>query len=196
MMRRILVVAISVLFSAVAVHAQAVSIYATSSSGHFSNVQTGSVFTTAGYVNQYTNFWASGIGGGVTFNLIPVGPVRVGLDFRGSTRQGTLGADTAMAGVKLGFHPPVIPIKPYLQASGGYVATRTFNVSTGVPLNSTFNNQYAAWEILGGVDFALAPFLDVRLIELGGGTGVSAFGGSNTQNISLFTVNSGLVLHF
>ncbi|HEX9199059.1 MAG TPA: hypothetical protein VF865_05835 [Acidobacteriaceae bacterium] len=196
MMRRILLVAILLLCSAAVVHAQAFSIYATSSSGRFSNVQTGSVLTTSGFQNRYTDFWASGIGGGVTFNLIPVGPVRIGLDFRGSTRPGTTGADTAMAGVKVGFHPPVIPIKPYIQASGGYVATRTVNVSTGAPLNSTFNNQYAAWEILGGVDFPLAPFLDLRVIELGGGAGTSAFGSSNSPNISLFTVNSGLVLHF
>jgi hypothetical protein len=202
-MRRSLLFA-PVLLLAAAAHAQVVSIYATSSSARFSNVQTGTNLTPSGYQNQYTNFWTTGIGGGLTFNFLPVGPVRLGLDFRGSTRQGTVGADTAMAGFKVGFHPPVIPIKPYLQASGGYVATRTVNVSSDVPPNSTFNNQYAAWEILGGVDFPLAPFLDVRLVEVGGGTGYgvgtynigNGFIGGPHPTISMFTVNSGLVFHF
>ena len=202
-MRRSLLFA-PVLLLAAAAHAQVISIYATSSSDRFSNVQTGSVLTPSGVQNRYTNFWTTGVGGGVTFNFLPVGPVRLGLDFRGSTRQGTVGADTAMAGFKVGFHPPVIPIKPYLQASGGYVATRTVNVSSGVPPNSTFNNQYAAWEILGGVDFPLAPFLDVRLVEVGGGTGYgvgiynagNGFLGGSQPTVSMFTVNSGLVFHF
>jgi hypothetical protein len=202
-MRRYILFA-AVLLPGAAAHAQVVSIYATSSSARFSNVQTGTNLTPSGYQNQYTNFWKTGIGGGVTFNILPVGPIRLGLDFRGSTRQGTVGADTAMAGFKVGFHPPVIPIKPYLQASGGYVATRTVNVSSGATSNSTFNNQYAAWEILGGVDFPIVPFLDVRLVEVGGGTGYgvgtyslgTGFIGGPRPTISMFTVNSGLVFHF
>lgn len=194
-MRRYVLLAASVLLSAAGVHAQVASIYATYSPGRFSNVPTGSVSTGSGFQEQYASFWASGIGGGVTLNFLPVGPVRVGLDFRGSTRPGTVGADTAMVGLKVGFHPPLIRLKPYIQASGGYLATRTVNVSTG-NAGGTFENKYAAWEVLGGVDVPLVPFLDFRVIELGGGTGVNAFGGSNSPNISLFTVNTGLVLHF
>jgi hypothetical protein len=193
-MRRTILLAAFVLLSAVgmAADAQVASIYVTSSSGRFSNVQTGVISTPSGYQEQHTNFWTSGIGGGVTLNFLPVGPIKLGLDFRGSTHPGTVGADTAMGGVKLGFNPPLIRLKPYLQASGGYVATRTGNISGG----GTFANKYAAWEILGGVDVPLAPFLDLRVVELGGGTGFNVPGLSSTPNISLFTVNSGLVLHF
>jgi hypothetical protein len=194
MRRYVLLAALIFLFSS-GVNAQVVSIYATSSSGRFSNVATGAVSSGSGFQEQYTNFWAPGVGGGVTLNFLPVGPVRLGLDFRGSTRPGTVGADTAMAGLKLGFHPPLLRLKPYIQASGGYVATRTVNVSTG-NAGGTFENKYAAWEVLGGVDIPVAPFFDFRLIELGGGTGINAFGSSNQPNISLFTVNTGLVLHF
>jgi hypothetical protein len=194
MRRRFLLVALVVFFAAES-HAQVASIYLTSSSGRFSNVATGAVSTDTGFQEQYASFWASGVGGGVTLNFLPVGPVRVGLDFRGSTRPGTVGADTAMVGLKVGFHPPLIRLKPYVQASGGYVATRTVNISTG-NAGGTFENKYAAWEILGGVDVPLMPFLDFRVVELGGGTGVNAFGSSNSPNISLFTVNTGLVLHF
>lgn len=173
--------------------AQVAAVYVTSSSGRFSNVLTGT--TLPGPQPQYTSFWASGIGGGVTLNFLPAGPVKFGFDLRGSTRPGTTGADTAMGGLKLAFAPPLIHIKPYVQASGGYVATRTANVSAGSS-GGTFGNQYAAWEILGGVDIPLAPFLDLRAIEVGGGTGISIPGSSSSQNVSLFTVNSGLVLHF
>ena len=200
-MRRIFTIAALILLSAVAAHAQAVSIYATTSSADFTNVQTGSAYTTSGYQEQYSNFWASGIGGGVTLNFLPIGPVKLGFDFRGSTKPGTPGSDTAMGGFRVAFNPPIIHLKPYVQASGGYVATRTVNVSTS-PSNpsqivgGTFTNKYAAWEILGGVDVPIAPILDLRLIELGGGTGMPAGLSSSTPNISLFTVNSGLVLHF
>ena len=194
-MRRHLLPAAFLLLLVATVHAQVASIYVTSSSGRFSNVATGSVSTGSGFQEQYASFWASGVGGGVTLNFIPVGPIHVGLDFRGSTRPGTVGADTAMAGLKIGFHPPLLRLKPYIQASGGYVATRTVNVSTG-NAGGTFENKYAAWEILGGVDIPIAPFFDFRVVELGGGTGVNAFGSSNQPNVSLFTVNTGLVLHF
>ena len=194
-MRRNVLMAALLLLSAAAMRAQVAAVYVTSSSGRFSNVATGTILTTSGFQEQYTNFWTSGIGGGVTLNFLPVGPLKLGFDLRGSTHPGTVGADTAMGGVKAAFNPPLIHIKPYIQASGGYVATRTVNVTSGTN-GATFNNKYAAWEILGGVDVPLAPFFDLRVIELGGGTGVSVPGSSNTPNISLFTINSGLVVHF
>ncbi len=193
-MRKIIAIAALILLSAVAAHPQAVSIYATSSSAHFTNVQTGSVLTGSGYQEQYANFWASGVGGGVTLNFLPIGPVKLGFDFRGSTRPGTAGADTAMAGFRVAFNPPLIHLKPYVQASGGYVGTRTVNLTQTV--GGTFTNKYAAWEILGGVDVPIASILDLRLIELGGGTGMTVGLSSSQPNISLFTVNTGLVLHF
>ena len=188
-------------------HAQIFAVYATYSPLHASNVQTGSIQGTTGFTNQYTSFWTSGIGGGVTLGVLPIGPVRIGLDLRGSTKPGTVGADTAFAGVKVAFKAPLIPIKPYIQASGGYVATRTFNVSTttsalGTTVNSggTFTNQYAAYEILGGIDYHLFPFVDLRMIEIGAGKGYNSgisLGTLNlNQNLTIFTVNTGVVAHF
>jgi hypothetical protein len=183
-MRRFALVVAFLAGSSIAVRGQAVSLYVTSSSARFSNAQIGSQ-------GQTTSYWTSGIGGGVTLNTIPVGPVRVGVDFRGSTRPGTAGADTAMGGIRLGIKPPLLPIKPYIQASGGYVATRTRASSGG-----TFQNRYAAWEILGGLDFPLVPFFDLRLIEVGGGSGYRLPGTASAPDISLFTINTGLVFHF
>jgi hypothetical protein len=198
-MRCKLLAAIPAFVFGVCAHAQ-VAIYVTSSSDHLSNVQTGSVLTSGSYQEQYASYWTSGIGGGVTFNF-PPGPVKLGFDLRGSTRPGTPGADTAMGGIKVGFNPPLIHLKPYVEVAGGYVATRTVNISTSSSnpsqtIGGTFSNKYAAWEILGGVDYPLIKFVDLRLIEVGGGTGVSVPGLSNGRDISLFTVNTGLVVHF
>jgi hypothetical protein len=195
-MRKKLLLAAVVIFTGWRAQGQVASLYVTSSSNRMSNVLTGSLQSSgSGFQPQYANFWASGIGGGFTLNFLPVGPVKLGFDLRGSTRPGTVGADTAMGGLRLALTPPLIRIKPYVQVSGGYVATRTLNVSAGSG-GSTFGNQYAAWEILGGIDIPLARFLDLRAVEIGGGTGTSIFGSSNASNISMFTVNSGLVLHF
>lgn len=189
-MRRYVLIAALVLFAAAAAsHGQIVSIYGTYSPIHLANVQTGS----AGSNNQpqYTSYWASGFGGGVTLNFLQLPVVSLGLDLRGSTKPGTLGADTAMVGLKLGIHPPLIRIKPYVQASAGYLGTRTFSPS--IPVGSTNNGTQVTWEILGGIDYPLVHFVDLRVIELGGGQGINTGSGGNA---SLFTVNTGLVVHF
>ena len=184
-MRRIVWVSAFLAACSVMVRAQAVSLYVTSSSARFSNAQ-------VGLQGQTSSYWTSGIGGGLTLNMVPVGPIRFGVDLRGSTRPGAPGADTAMGGIRLGIKPPLFPIKPYIQASGGYVATRSRAISAG----GSFQNRYAGWEVLGGLDFPLVPFFDVRLIEVGGGSGYRVGNTSGVPDISLFTINSGLVFHF
>lgn len=183
-----LAILLAIYFIATA-HAQVASLYVTSSNTRLTNVRTG--FT---YPEQFTNFWASGVGGGVTLNFLPLPIISVGLDLRGSTRPGTVGADSGFVGFRLQVKPPVIRIKPYVQASGGWVGTRAFN-SGG---SGTFNNNYAAYEILGGVDYPLIRFIDFRVIEVGGGQGYDIGAGrvSTAPNLSLFNINSGLVLHF
>ena len=192
-----MMIAASVLFLTVAARAQ-VAVYVTSSSAHLSNVAAGEVALPTppngpgGYQERYATFWASGIGGGVTLNFLSLGPVKMGFDFRGSTRPGTPGADTGMAGLKVGFNLPVIHIKPYIQASGGYVGSRAVDPAD----LGTFSNKYLAWEILGGIDYPLVKVLDLRVIEVGGGTGMSLPGSAGGPNIPLFTINTGVVLHF
>ncbi|SNS91855.1 hypothetical protein SAMN05421770_10370 [Granulicella rosea] len=215
-----LTAALFLLPAANAAHAQ-FAVYGTFSPLHGSNVLTGSLLNQAGTSSaytvapQYTSFWASGFGGGVTYNFVPVGPVKLGVDLRGSSRPRTVGADTAMAGLKIAFKAPFIRFKPYAEVAGGYVATRTFNNSnyivtssststSTVSFNPTYGNQYAAWEVLGGVDYALAPFVDLRLIEVGGGNGYSVGNpsssgsllSSSSNRIGVFTLNTGVVVHF
>lgn len=190
-MRRRAYLLIAVLLFAASARAQ-VAAYVTSSSGHFSSVPTG--VTGTSNQEEYASYWASGIGGGVTLNFLPAGPLKLGFDFRGSTRPGTTGADTAMGGIRLSINPPLLRIKPYVQASAGYVATRTANVSSGLA-GATFTNKCAAWEILGGIDYPLMKFLDFRVIEVGGGQAYPLLSSFNS-NISMFTINTGVVFHF
>lgn len=178
MVRRVFFTLALLIFSTSIAYAQG-EFYITWSNTHFTNIASGA---------QQTNFWASGIGGGATVTFLPLPVVSLGMDIRASTRPGTDGADTALAGIKLAIHPPGLPFKPYIQVSGGYAGTRT----TRVPGGGSVSNHYAAWEILGGVDYPLAHMVDWRVIELGGGQAVN----TGTSSPSLFTVNTGLVIHF
>ena len=203
-MRRLLL--LTALAAAPGAHAQVLEAYATFSPTHASNIETGSVFTGTGYTEQYTSFFVPAIGGGVTLNFLQLGPVKLGFDLRGSTKPGTNGIDTALLGFKLAVKPPLLPIKPYVQVSGGYVATRTGNVSTltngaaVTTIGGTFTNQYAAFEGMAGVDYHLLPFVNLRLLEVGVGKGYNSgisFGAANvSQNLTFFTLNTGVVLHF
>ncbi len=168
-----------------------VSAYLTYSPAHFSNVETGAISSAGGFSEATTSYWSSGVGGGVTLPVLHLPVVALNMDLRGSTRPGTKGVDSALLGLQLAVHPHVIPFKPYVQVSVGYLNTRTNNVSTGAT-SSTFDNKYLAYEVLGGVDYPLIHFIDVRLIEIGGGQGI----GFDSRNASFVTVNTGLVVHF
>jgi hypothetical protein len=197
-MRRLLPLLVALLLVPSA-RSQALAAYVTLSPSHLSNIQTGAVYSVSGgYINQTTSYTTVGVGGGITANFLPIGPIRLGFDLRGSTRPGTSGVDSALIGVKLGVHPPGLRLHPYIQASVGYLASRTTNVSTPPGQTSgqaggTFGNQYAVYEILGGIDYPLVGPLDFRVVEIGGGSGIANFG---SYNPAFFTVNTGLVVHF
>jgi hypothetical protein len=185
-------IALFALVGVAAAQAQ-LAVYGTFAPVRISNLATGNNIT-GGY--STSSYWAYGVGGGVTLTAISLGPVSLGFDLRGSTRPGTQGVDTALAGIRLAGKAPLIPFKPYIQASGGYVATRA-TVTTGLPAGSTVSNDFAAYEILGGIDYTLIPHVDLRLIEVGGGQGMRVTGpNTNIPNISIFTINTGIVLRF
>lgn len=195
-MRRFLLLAVlvSALVRAAGAHAQ-FSIYGTFAPVRISNVATGNnPGQNAGY--STSTYWAQGFGAGVTVNFLPLPVVSLGLDLRGSSRPGTQGADLALAGLKLGAKIPLLHIKPYIEAAGGYAGTRA-RVTTGAAAGSTVSDHFAAYEVLGGLDYPLVHFVDLRLIEVGGGKGTYLSGPNNDiPNISLFTVNTGVVIHF
>jgi hypothetical protein len=187
--------------SASVTHAQVFSIYGTFSPLHVSNVETGSVATSTGYIEQYTSFWTPAFGGGVTLNFLNLHVVKLGLDARGSTKSGTTGADTAELSLRLGFQPPVLRLKPYVQGGVGYLATRTANVGTtsiqsSTPVGGTFSNQYATVGFHAGVDKPLIPLLDFRIVDLGFAHAFNTGISSSANNANAFSISTGLVAHF
>lgn len=169
-----------------------ISIYGTFSEDRVSNAVNG---TAPGSGYTYGSFSNPGFGGGITLTVLPLGPVSLGLDLRGSAHTGTPGDDTALGGVKLAVHLPLISLKPYLQASGGYLRTRTPAVVNLAPITAT--RGFAVYEILGGIDTRLLPLLDLRIIEIGAGQGTQISGpNSDAGKPSLLTINTGLVFHF
>jgi hypothetical protein len=200
-MRRFMLLAVLVLLSLASGQAQ-VSVYVTSSSNRFSNVESGVIIepTLTTGEDQFDNFWTSGIGGGASLRWLSLGPVNLSFDFRGSTQPGIPGADTALAGLKFGIKPPGLRLKPYVQASGGYLGTRTVNETSTTtppypPVGGTLTNRYAGWEILGGIDYPLVRFFDLRVIEVGAGRGYDILS-TSTPSITVLSINSGLVFHF
>ncbi|GAC1650485.1 MAG: hypothetical protein NVS9B15_10100 [Acidobacteriaceae bacterium] len=164
-----------------------VSIYGTFSPIRISNTANG---------NVYGSYWDKGFGGGVTLTVLPLGPLSLGLDLRGSTTTGSSGTDTALGGLKLGLRVPLIALKPYVQASGGYLRTRT-SVGLGSMAGATSKYGFGVYEVMGGVDTAIFPHIDLRLIEIGAGQGKNISGPtSGLADISILTVNTGVVLHF
>ena len=179
--------------------AQMFSAYATFSGTNATGLVNGTAGNvTTGYSPTTTNHFSPGIGGGVTFGILPVGPVYLGFDLRAATKPGNDGSDLILAGPRLGLKLPAIKLKPYVQASGGYLRTRTTLVNSGLPAGTQLTASFGAWEALGGVDYPLLRVLDIRLIEVGGGKAyeINAAGVNGTYTVSLYTINSGLVLHF
>jgi hypothetical protein len=146
-------------------------------------------------VPNYKSYWAHGVGVGATYTFLPLGPVHLGLDLRGSTKPGTPGADTLLLGVKAGVKLPLLPIKPYVQASGGYASSRVANTTAPV-VGATVLTRYAAYEVLAGVDYPILPLVDLRLIEVGGGKGYNTGSFSTSNDITLFSVSTGVTVHF
>lgn len=179
--------------------AQAVEVYATFSPTHLSGVRNGnSLLPTINNGYTSTSFWTPGVGGGVTFNVLPLGPLKLGIDLRGSTMPGTNGSDTALAGIKLGASLPAIRLKPYVQVSGGYLSTRT-RVTTGAATGYPETDKFAAYELFGGLDYSFLPFFNLRLIEAGAGRGYNVSGIGDTAGnyqVTIFTLNTGVVFHF
>jgi hypothetical protein len=145
--------------------------------------------------------------GGVYYDFLKLGPVKLGADLRGSiltTKRGAYinfdgpGAHiySVLGGVRGVFHTPVNSLKPYLQISVG-LGRSDYGLYTGRPAsnqplpNVIYNNfQY---EGLAGLDIKLLPILDWRVAEFGYG-GLDPFG-ANSHNYPIKQVSMGFVFH-
>lgn len=119
------------------------------------------------------------------------GPIALGLDVRGSflRRGDSNGAgsnqslNTLQGGVRLAVTPHVLPIKPYVEALGGF---GSLTAGQGVSRTSATHFTY---QFLGGVDLTFLPRLDWRVVELSYGR-LSGLGNSYAPT----TLSTGLVL--
>ena len=189
---------LTLLLAAPVAHAQILSIYGTFSDTHLSGLVNGTAGNAlSGYTATTTGIWTPGFGVGATFGVIPLGPIRLGLDVRTAIKPGNNGSDLVLAGPRLALRLPLIRVKPYIQASGGYVRTSVSLANSPLPTGTQEKSNYAAYEILGGLDYPLVPFFDFRVIEIGGGQGYSFSGSAGTGNsVSLFSISTGAVFHF
>jgi hypothetical protein len=174
-----------------------VAVYGTFSAVRLAGVDTGVSVTPNGLQTNTDSFFANGFGAGVTLNFLHLGPATLGVDFRGSVASGTPSAKTLLGGVKLGFHPPHTRLKPYVQFSSGYLQTLTQYRGTDPP-SQTVTNKYGAYEVIGGLDYSIRRFIDLRVVEVGAGRTFSpSVQFENSANsATLFTINSGVVFHF
>jgi hypothetical protein len=117
--------------------------------------------------------------GGVYWDFMKVGPVKLGVDARGSvvtTKRGAYqnfngsGARiySVLGGVRAEFHTPVVQLKPYIEGVAGLGRSDYGLVSNNTTGAVTVYNNFE-WQGLAGVDIKLLPVLDFRLVEFGYG---------------------------
>ncbi len=147
--------------------------------------------TQGSLVAQQGGFSAYGGTFGLYDNFLRLGPLKLGADARyfqeTSSNSNSNGNKLhgGLAGARLALNLPLFPLKPYLQAEVGGVGT-----NYGTQANETGSFAY---QIQGGIDYAIFPHLDLRA-EYGGGQVTSVYGSGNKQ--ALQEAGLGLVVRF
>jgi hypothetical protein len=145
--------------------------------------------------------------GGVYYDFLKLGPVKLGADLRGSimtTKRGAYlnfngpGARiySVLGGVRGSFQTPVKSLKPYVQISAG-LGRSDYGLYSGPPAagqpvpNAIYSNF--EYEGLAGLDIKLLPIMDWRVAEFGYG-GLNPFG-TFSHNYPIKQVSMGFVFH-
>lgn len=139
---------------------------------------------------------------GAYYDFRNFGPIRFGVDARGSVESSNKRADAAaggpgivknyegLGGVRGTFHTPIHWLRPYVEVAGGiarnnasglYTKTITTNNNANPPVtltNVSFNpatyNNYGLFKGFVGLDIPLLPWLSFRAIELGEGVAIGS----------------------
>ncbi|WP_158942031.1 hypothetical protein [Granulicella sp. S190] len=149
--------------------------------------------------------------GGIYYDFLKLGPIKLGADLRGSiltTKRGGYesfnggGARiySTLGGVRAVFKTPFAPLKPYVQGSVGLgrsdyglLYTEAGVTDNGIVGNSPILRNNFEYEGIAGLDIKLLPILDYRVVELGYG-GLDPFG-TNSHNYPIKQVSMGFVFH-
>ena len=200
------------------VHAQHdhASLYMTVNIAHVSNADRGSAndvfyFQTPD-PEQYAGFWTAGITGGLTVHLVNISRTSLGLDLRGFGGGGKQSLGGGFGGLQLAYKPRIHGFKPYAQISYGglettaiaadpYVDTSTCFLCAPVYVmqSSTRSGFYHGFQFFAGADYRLNSFVDFRALELGYGIeggGSSSYNSTPLANPRLFSIDTGLLVHF
>ena len=129
-----------------------------------------------GIVNQ--NDWNTAATFGFYYGIYHVGPLDLSADARADLSSNI---KSGLLGPRLAFHLPIIAVKPYAEV---LVGGSTYpNTPSGLSISNKIVGR-----VVGGVDTAILPHLDWRMIDYSYGLNSAA---SHQQ-----TISTGLVLRF
>lgn len=134
--------------------------------------------------------WLYGPALGIYYTPLHLGPVAAGLDLRGNySTGGNQHLRGVLAGLRVSAKAPILPLRPYAQASVGVAGIR-YDPTGNLPTHYSNKFEYA---LHGGLDITVLPRIDLRVLELGYGhiTGVSSTTPATATN--LFNVGAGIV---
>ncbi|MGC9198124.1 MAG: hypothetical protein ACP5E5_04195 [Acidobacteriaceae bacterium] len=159
--------------------------------------------------------YPQGLQVGGYYDFRNIGPIRLGIDVRGGTMHSYKSAsssaggnditvlDNVLAGVRGSFRGPYFWLNPYAQVSVGYArsnATLPFGESpTSIVPLPRYEDNFVMYEGFIGDSVRLAPWLDLRPIELGIGN-MNRFGNSGApvdgpSSIGVISIGASVVLH-
>jgi hypothetical protein len=141
--------------------------------------------------------------GGIYYDFLKLGPIKLGADLRGSILSTKRGANvsfndsgtriySALGGIRAGFHTPIASLKPYIQGSVG-LGRSDYGLSNTTPSGQVILYNNFEYEGLAGLDIKLLPIMDWRVAEFGYG-GLDPFG-TYSHNYPIKQVSMGFVFH-
>ena len=153
----------------------------------------------------------TGLSGGLYYDFKTIGPVRLGVDFRGGNNHANKSATSSaggdnisggsffLAGVRGTIKTPISWLKPYAQISAGYAHSNvTEPIVPGtvtVPNPPRAYDGFVQYEGFIGADIHVLPMLDLRPIELGLGNMNRIGSGSGTNSVGVKSIGAGVVFH-
>jgi hypothetical protein len=138
------------------------------------------------------NSWTYGPGGGVYYDFLHFGPIRIGADLRGNRLWGDeVDYWSGLGGLRLVVKPPVLPFRAYVQGSAGVGGSKASGNTGNLP--NSYSNKFQ-YDVFGGADFTVLPHIDWRVVELGYGRMSGIGNGSASTSSGVFTLSSGIVL--
>jgi hypothetical protein len=135
--------------------------------------------------------WYRGFTGGAYGNFLHAGLLGIGLDLRGTYATGDqYGYRNFLVGPRIEVKPPLLPLRPYIQASIG-VGGNEYNGTSRLQTHYSSKLQYG---FIGGVDYTLIPHVDLRVAEVGYLRMSAVTSGTPAPAINLVIVGAGIVL--